>query len=249
MRTLQTVMDKTTWLLFAALLGEAGCVPSCLSSPPESAARPAEPSAAAVARARAAPPSEPTSPGVEAAAVVDAATAAGAEPQSPTAPAASASSISIDSFLELIARRELLPVSLASAPEKLRALGPLVQRQPVPELTQLVGPEHGRVRTEITYSQDAKGGWSFSQATFTLVPEPPSATAALYAQTTARLRQSLGAALSERTHDGELFPRVTWRLGRRTELLLHESDGAQPGVPAGTRCLVIDVARPEVDSD
>jgi hypothetical protein len=158
--------------------------------------------------------------------------------------------LSAEQLVELITGGEMFPVPLESAPERLRVLGPFKQKQLVPEVLSLVGPERGPVRTELAYEHDATGrAWVFGQATFTLLPEPLPAVAGLYAQLSTRLQKKLGKPRSQRTEEGDQFPRVSWRLGKRIDLVLRESSSTVAGVAPGTLHLVIDVAEPGGEAD
>ena len=162
------------------------------------------------------------------------------------APAVGRTEVALDALVSLLGQPALFPVAHASAPQSLQLLGPFASRQPVPELLQLVGPEEGTIRTELTYQRNAENtDWSFSQARFAVLPTTPSDLAGLYEQVARQLQTKLGKPPSLRHEEGRQFPRATWKLGKHVELWLSESSYALTGIPQGTKYLAIDVAEPD----
>ena len=107
----------------------------------------------------------------------------------------------------------------------------------------MVGSGPGVRRIEIAYVEDAKGRWTFSQATVLLAPAPPDDVSVLFKQLETTLGKKLGKPRFTKRGDAPL-PQIAWKLRGRIELWLAEETNTLPDATTPERHIRIDVSEP-----
>jgi hypothetical protein len=213
-------------LAMAALLGLGASSVSCWQ--PHSTAEAASPPAPVVAPPRKDAPKE--------------------APPVAVAPETGRPVVSAQQIVDVIANRDLYPIQLNDAAAKLKPIAELTRQTPAPEVVLMVGSGPGLRRMEISYVEDAKGRWTFSQATVLLAPTPPDDVPTLFRQLESAVRKKLGKPRFTKRGDASL-PQMGWKVRGRFELWLGEETNTLPDATAPQRHIRMDVSEPAGEAE
>jgi hypothetical protein len=171
-----------------------------------------------------------------------------APPAATTLPEAGRQVVSPQQIVDVMANRDLYPIQLNTAAAKLKPIVELTRQTPAPEVVLMVGAGPGVRRVEISYIEDAKGRWTFSQVTALLVPTPPDDVPSLFKQLESALRKKLGKPRFTKP-GGTALPIIGWKVRGRLELWLAEETNTLPDASTPQRHIRMEVSEPGGEAD
>jgi len=156
----------------------------------------------------------------------------------------------VDKLLDVLANKNLYPIPIEGAAQKLKPVAELHRETPPPasEVTLMVGAGPALRRMQISYVLEANKKFTFSQMDVVLTAASPDALDSVFRRIESRLRKRLGKPLFVKSGDTAL-PQIGWKMKGDFELWLSEETSTLPGGGAPERQIQLAVAEPAGEAD